>query len=62
MNLIAFAGSRNCVNRQYAALSGAMVGTKIVGRVGLPEPHNFFVLAWGKKLFTMVCSIANFLL
>ena len=21
------------------------VGTKIVGRVGLPEPHNFFVLA-----------------
>ena len=25
MNLIAFSGPRNCVNMQYAALSGAMV-------------------------------------
>ena len=22
------------------------VRTKIIGRVGIPEPHNFFVLAW----------------
>ena len=27
MNLIAFSGPRNCVNTQYAALSGAMVLT-----------------------------------
>ena len=26
------------------------VGTKIVGRVGLPEPHNFFVLALSKPV------------
>ena len=25
MNLIAFSGPRNCVNTQYAALSGAMI-------------------------------------
>ena len=30
MNLIAFSGQRNCVNRQYAALSGAMI-------YGIPE-------------------------
>ena len=30
MNLIAFSRSRNCVNTQYAALSGAMIyGLKI---------------------------------
>ena len=28
MNLIAFSGPRNCVNTQYAALSGAMISVK----------------------------------
>ena len=32
------------------------VGTKIVGRVGLPEPNNFFVLALNNKLSCIIQS------
>ena len=34
MNLIAFSRSRNCVNTQYAALSGAMVFAMVCHRLG----------------------------
>ena len=43
MNLIAFSGSRNCVNTQYAALSGDMVLVLKLGNLLLCVTTAFLV-------------------
>ena len=45
INLIAFSGPRNCVNTQYAALSGAMA--KGCGSLGGETGVRMLVCTWG---------------
>ena len=40
MNLIAFSGPRNCVNTQYAALSGAMITFQLLEMSSITTPNQ----------------------
>ena len=63
MNLIAFSGPRNCVNTQYAVLSGAMVIKLLL----LPNTQMLYLLCKNGKMPTIVgiltlMSMINFML
>ena len=54
MNLIAFSRSRNCVNTQYAALSGAM--SSLLDET-LPLSLHHMILAVGRMLNTHIRKV-----
>ena len=52
MNLIAFSRSRNCVNTQYAALSGAMHVMTFPGQATIDEVRESDTRSVAGELFT----------